>query len=191
MIDHPAVLYFCRMKYHTSYPLLSFSRTLPVYFLLTAVHFSCGNQAAEETAAGVQIASDSSVYRSVDEFIAAWPEAGSVSGDTLNIHGKFVIIMGPETGSEPESEAFFLALMDTLKGNFEANTELTFLYSGARYIRIFIRETGKSMVVDRATFDRKPGVMVTDGLQPSKMKNGIFTAEEFSALIREYFFIPS
>lgn len=99
--------------------------------------------------------------------------------------------MGPAAGSEPEKVALYHSLMDTLKGNFKANVELKFLYSEARYIRAFVRETGKSIVIDRNTFNREPGIMVSDGLQSSKMKNGEFTAEEFSAFIREYFFIPS
>lgn len=152
---------------------------------------SCGSKSAKVDSPGAQIHSDSSGLKKTDELIATWPDAGSESGDTLNVHGKCVVIMGPAAGSEPEKVALYHSLMDTLKGNFKANVELKFLYSEARYIRAFVRETGKSIVIDRNTFNREPGIMVSDGLQSSKMKNGEFTAEEFSAFIREYFFIPS
>lgn len=191
MRHHPAISYFCRMRCHSNGPILALNRFLPVIFLLVAFQFSCGNPTVDEASSGTQIQPDSSGPNTVEELIAAWPEAGLVSGDTVNVHGKCVVIMGPSAGSDPEKEVFFRALMDTLKGNFKTNVELTFLYSGARYVRVFVRETGNSMVVDRNTFNREPGVMVSDGLQAPKMKNGVFTEEEFSAFIREYFFIPS
>lgn len=152
---------------------------------------SCRSKPDKDTAFSDPLQEEVSAPVTVEELIATWPEAGQESGDTLNVHGKCVVIMGPAVGSEPEKELLYLALMDTLKNNFGTNTELNFLYTGARYIRVFIRETGKSMVVDRNTFNLEPGVMVSDGLQSSKMKNGLFTAEQFSAFIREYFFIPS
>lgn len=99
--------------------------------------------------------------------------------------------MGPKAGSDPENETAYPNLLNNLKENFNNHPELTFFYSELRYIRIFIRETGKYVLVDRSTFDLESGVLVTDGLQPSKMKNGVFTEEEFSAFIREYFFIPA
>jgi len=121
------------------------------------------------------------------------PVAGSLSGDTLNISGKFVVFFGPvETNSKPAKitpsdlvnfKAASAALIDSLS----SKTDIKTAYTTAGFFRIYT-SNGNMMVITKSALNEDAGMLLNDGSQPPVIKKGVFSTDEYYQKIKEFFF---
>ena len=123
--------------------------------------------------------------------VSEWPESGSISGDTISIHGKVLLFFGPERENATENDQDFLNMSDRIMAALESETGIRKMYTSASYIKIFNSATGKPMMVDRNQLGKRNGFLITDGGQPPKMSNESLSETDCMMIIRTYFFLPS
>lgn len=157
-------------------------------FLLTAIIYGCDSkksaniQETTKSEAGVTEMSES----------APLPVCGSMEGDTINMHGKFVLFFGPAAINEgiPAASAGILEfqtasskILDSLK----TEPGIFSVYTSANYIRVYNKLNGKPMIIMRNSFKEPTGMVISDGLQAPVIKKGVVTEIEYRALINQYF----
>lgn len=122
------------------------------------------------------------------------PEIGSMTGDTLNIGGKFVLFFGPDElvdSIRKTTAADLQALKSSSKiliDSIAAVPEITAVYSTAPVFRI-MTSNGSVMVITKKALNEETGLLMTDGNQPPTIKKGILTTEAYHELIKKYFFL--
>jgi len=125
--------------------------------------------------------------------IAEFPELGSLYGDTINLHGKFVVFYGPEKSNETK-DAEILAFQSTSKSiidSLKQNAGIFTVYTSVNSLRIYNSQTGTPMVILRSSFSEQTGVILTDGMQSPIIKKGFSDAGEIHVLISKMFRNPS
>ncbi len=122
------------------------------------------------------------------------PTVGSLTGDTLNIGGKFVLFFGPvETGDStmkmtPEVLRTFKATSAALLDSLSSNADIKAIYSTAPVFRIYTAN-GSVMIISKSALNEEAGMLMTDGSQPPTIKKGVLTSNEYHRLIKNYFFL--
>jgi len=117
------------------------------------------------------------------------PVAGSVSGDTMNLHGQFVVFYASEdTTNDLAIQAFSettVVIVDSLKKTANLPVAVTSVNNFWVYNR-----DGSIMILSRKGFPEKTGILMMDGLQPPGIRKGNITIDECHALIKKYFLRP-
>ncbi len=120
------------------------------------------------------------------------PEVGSVSGDTINIHGKYVLFFVHEQDKEKltaEGSQFCLrtgVLIDSLKKVSGIMGSCT----RAGYFRIYSKNNNP-MIITASALNTDAGVLVTDGSQPPKIIKGVLPDSDYHQLFKDYFFLSA
>lgn len=125
--------------------------------------------------------------------LSTLPESGSLSGDTLNINGKFVLFFGPvETKEGQKTPAdqimAFKATSAALIDSLATKTDIKAVYSTAAFFRIYTNN-GSKMIISKSALNEEAGLLMNDGNQPPTIKKGIQTSNEYYKQIRQYFFM--
>jgi len=128
--------------------------------------------------------------KSEKEGVANIPEAGSLSGDTINLSGKYVLFFGPSSGpaQEQAESREFRVISETLIDSVNSIGNIKTLYSEVGHFRIYSAD-GSSMIISKSALRTTVGVLMTDGHQPPSIKKGPVPAAEYLGKIKEYFFL--
>lgn len=121
--------------------------------------------------------------------IPDFPTAGSVSGDTMNLHGKFVVFYASEDTSIASSVETFKETIAIITDSLKKTADIPFAITSVHNFRVYSR-TGSTMIISRQGFPEKFGVLLMDGLQPPTIRKGDITTEECHAMIKKYFMRP-
>ncbi len=117
------------------------------------------------------------------------PESGSVTGDTINLNGQFVLFYGPEEKSKDETLVKYMETITVIMDSLKIAGNLPFAYTTVSNMRIYNRD-GSAMIISRSGFNENKGVLIMDGLQPPTIKKGMLTLPEYHQLIKKYFLRP-
>ena len=119
-------------------------------------------------------------------------EAGSLTGDTLNISGKLMLFFGPvesATGEQAvpaEELAAYKSVATRLIDSLSTKSDIKAMYSTAGYFRIYT-SNGSAMIITKSALKTETGVLMTDGSQPPSIRKGTFSENEYQKHIKSYF----
>jgi hypothetical protein len=122
------------------------------------------------------------------------PEFGSQSGDTLNLHGKFICFFHPKADSilAKDSLVMFEGLTRSVVDSISIHlpgVPVVVTSSGA--LRIYNKTTGRPMVILAWSLDNRYGMVLSDGLQSPVIRKGVLSTDEYLTIIRRYFMVAS
>ncbi len=129
------------------------------------------------------------VATGASDTVPTLPVAGSVSGDTINLHGKFIVFYANQDTSNDLTIKAFNETASIIVDSLKKAADLPVAVTSVNNFRVYNR-TGSPMILSRQGFSEKVGVLVMDGLQPPSIRKGAITTEECHALIKKYFMKP-
>lgn len=120
------------------------------------------------------------------------PAAGSVLGDTINMSGKFVLFYGPEIDENSSDDLLsFKDITSSIIDSLNQTASIYAQFSSVNHIRIFSFNNSGSMIIVRTSFPEPAGMILSDGLQPPKIKKGYLKEDEIRSMMDAYFLQPS
>ncbi len=117
------------------------------------------------------------------------PVAGSVSGDTMNLHGQFVVFYASEDTTNDLAIQAFNETVAIIVDSLKKTADLPVAVTSVNNFRVYTN-TGSTMILSRQGFPEKVGILLMDGLQPPSIRKGSITTDECHALIKKYFLRP-